>query len=51
VVFEGEMVDLYFRRGYDYPVVDWEAKSQEGIGTLLSKGSEWHTLGFVHKEA
>ena len=47
VIFDGEIVDTYERRGYYYLVVRWEAKDKDG--TLLAKGDEWHTIGFVRK--
>ena len=49
VIFDGHIIDLYERRGFHYLVVRWEVKDDDG--TLLAKGDEWHTLGFVRKGA
>ena len=49
VIFDGQIIDTYERRGYYYLVVRWEAKDDDG--TLLAKGDEWHTIGFVRKGA
>ena len=48
VLFQGEIVDTYERRGFYYLAVRWQA--QEEDGAVLAKGEEWHTLGFVRKK-
>ena len=49
VIFTGQIIDTYERRGFYYLTVRWEAKDDDG--TLLAGGDEWHTLGFVRKGA
>jgi len=49
VIFEGHIIDTYKRRGFYYLTVEWETKDEGG--TLLSKGVEWHTLGFVRDDS
>jgi len=49
VLFDGEIFDLYERRGFYYLAVRWEAREEDA--TLLARGEEWHTLGFVRKVA
>ena len=48
VLFEGEIADIYQRRGFYYVMVEWEAKDENN--NLVGRGTEWHTLGFVRKE-
>ena len=47
VLFDGEIIDTFERRGFFYLAVKWQAKEEDG--TVLGKGEEWHTLGFVRK--
>jgi len=47
VLFDGEIIDTYERRGFFYLAVKWAAKDEDG--EVLAKGEEWHTLGFVRK--
>ena len=47
VLFNGEIIDTYERRGFFYLAVKWEAKDEDG--EVLARGEEWHTLGFVRK--
>jgi hypothetical protein len=49
VLFDGEIIDIYEQRGFYYLAVRWQAHEEDG--TVLAKGEEWHTLGFVRKEA
>jgi len=47
VLFDGEIIDTYERRGFFYLAVKWEARDEDG--EVLARGEEWHTLGFVRK--
>jgi hypothetical protein len=48
VMLDGHIMDLYDRRGFYGLAVRWEAT--DGEGSILAKGDEWHTLGFLRKQ-
>ncbi|MCE7997446.1 MAG: hypothetical protein HEP70_01170 [Rhodobiaceae bacterium] len=45
VLFDGEIVDTFERRGYYYLAVEWIAKTETDMS--IATGIEWHTIGFV----
>lgn len=47
VLFNGEIIETYERRGFFYLAVKWEARDEDG--EILARGKEWHTLGFVRE--
>jgi hypothetical protein len=48
ILFEGEIADIFERRGFYYVAAKWEATDEDD--DLVGRGMEWHTLGFVRRE-
>ncbi len=45
VLFDGEIIDTFERRGYYYLAVEWTATSEANMS--IATGIEWHTIGFA----
>jgi len=48
IFFEGEISDIYERRGFYYIEVKWGASEEDG--TVLARGKEGHTIGYIRKK-